>query len=90
MSRVRALLSTAVLSAGSEAYLVRGVLTGVGVFTFLAGVLILPALAPTRVELFILLLLLGVFALASAAVGQLAVVVYLLEKRAAADGERVG
>lgn len=90
MSRVRALLTTAVLPTGAEPYLVRGVLTGVGVVAFLLGVLFLPALAPTRVELFILLLLLAVFALGCAAVGQLAVVVHLLEKRGAADGERFG
>jgi hypothetical protein len=54
---------------------ISAVLTAVGVFTFLAGVLYLPRLEPTRVEMILALLLLASFALVCTAVGQLAVVI---------------
>jgi hypothetical protein len=58
------------------------VLTAVGVFTFIAGVLYLPALAPTRVEMIMLLLLLAAVALLCTAVGQLTVIVERMDRRA--------
>jgi hypothetical protein len=57
------------------------VLTTVGVFTFLAGVLYLPYLGPTRVEMILALLLLATVALLCHAVGQLAVIAERLERR---------
>lgn len=63
------------------ASMIQLVFTFIGVFTFLAGVLYLPTLAPTRVELFLLLLLLAIFSLLCHAVGQLAVLIERLEKR---------
>jgi len=59
------------------------VLTAVGVFTFLAGVLYLPSLGPTRIEMIQALLLLAGVALLCHAVGQLAVIVERLERREA-------
>jgi uncharacterized membrane protein YhaH (DUF805 family) len=56
-------------------------LTMVGVFTFLAGVLYLPSLGPTRVEMILALLLLAAVALLCTAIGQLAVVVERLKAR---------
>jgi hypothetical protein len=61
---------------------IQWVLTAVGVFTFLAGVLYLPSLSPTRVEMILALLLLATVALLCHAVGQLAVVVERLDARA--------
>jgi hypothetical protein len=58
----------------TSAAILQPVLTGVGVVTFLAGVLYLPSLEPTRVEMFLLLLLLAAVALLCTAVGQLAVI----------------
>jgi len=63
------------------AAVIQPVMTTVGVFTFLAGVLYLPSLGPTRVEMVALLLLLAAVALLCHAVGQLAVVVERLERR---------
>jgi hypothetical protein len=60
---------------------VQGVLTAVGVFIFLAGVLYLPSLAPTRVEMILALLLLAAVAMLCHVVGQLAVVFERLEVR---------
>ncbi|HZZ80053.1 MAG TPA: hypothetical protein VFE62_16185 [Gemmataceae bacterium] len=54
---------------------VPGVLTAVGVFTFLAGVFYLPSLNPTRMEMMLALLLLAIFAMLCHAVGQLAVLI---------------
>jgi hypothetical protein len=56
-------------------------LTGVGVFTFFAGVLYMPTLGPTRVEMIVLLLLLAAVALLCTAVGQLAAVLDRLDRR---------
>jgi len=56
------------------AAVIQPVLTGVGVFTFLAGVLYLPSLGPTRVEGILALLLLATVALLCTVVGQLAAV----------------
>ncbi len=56
-------------------------LTVVGVFTFIAGVLYLPSLGPTRVEMVLALLLLATVALLCTAVGQLAAVLERLEAR---------
>jgi hypothetical protein len=90
MSRLRSLLTTAVIPDRSAPHLIRGMLTGVGVFTFLFGVFGLPYLAPTRVEMVVALLLLATFAVASAALGQLVVIADLLERRALADDVRTG
>jgi hypothetical protein len=61
---------------------VQWVLTAVGVFTFFAGVLYLPFLSPTRMEIILALLLLATVALLCHAVGQLAVIVERLNARA--------
>lgn len=90
MSRLRALLATTVIPDRSTPHLVRGVLTGVGVFTFLFGVFGLQYLAPTRVEMILALLLLATFAVASAGLGQLVVIADLLERRTVADDSRTG
>jgi hypothetical protein len=63
------------------ASVIQPTLTLVGIFTFLAGVLYLPSIGPTRVELILALLLLAVFALLCTAVGQLAVVIERLNAR---------
>ncbi len=57
------------------------VMTAVGVFTFIAGVLYLPSLTPTRVEMIAILLMLASVALLCHAVGQLAVIVERLQQR---------
>jgi len=57
------------------------VFTAVGVFTFIAGVLYLPSLVPTRVEMIVILLLLAAVALLCHAVGQLAVIAERLGPR---------
>ncbi|MFO0800779.1 MAG: hypothetical protein U0804_25210 [Gemmataceae bacterium] len=81
MSRVRALFAATVVPARSTPHLIRGVLTGVGVFTFLFGVFGLQFLTPTRVEMVLALLLLATFAVASAALGQLVVIADHLDRR---------
>ena len=63
------------------ASVIQPILTVVGVFTFLAGVLYLPSLSPTRMEMILALLLLAAVALLCTAVGQLAVVIERLEGR---------
>jgi hypothetical protein len=60
---------------------IQPVLTAVGVFTFLAGLVYLPSLGPTRVEMIVVLLLLATFALLCTAVGQLVVVIERLAER---------
>jgi hypothetical protein len=90
MSRVRTLLATTIVPERSVPQVIRGVLTGVGVFTFLVGVFGLQYLAPTRVEMILALLLLATFAVASAALGQLVVIADLLERRGVADDTRNG
>lgn len=65
----------------SGASVICPVLTAVGVFTFLAGVLYLPSLEPTRMEMILALLLLAALALLCTAVGQLAVVIERLGRR---------
>ena len=90
MSRLRSLLTTAVVADRTVPYLIRNVLTGVGVFTFLFGVFGLQFLAPTRVEMILALLLLATFAVASAALGHLVVIADLLERRTVADDTRNG
>ena len=85
MSRVRTLLAATVVPERSVPQVIRGALTGVGVFTFLFGVLGLQFLAPTRVEMVLVLLLLATFAVASAALGQVVVIAALIERRAEAD-----
>jgi amino acid permease len=67
------------------------VFTAIGVFTFVAGILYLPSLAPTRIESFLFMLLLAVFAVLCATFAQLVVVAKRLEVRAgrrADTGER--
>ncbi|MBN9520437.1 hypothetical protein J0H58_18230 [bacterium] len=93
MSRLRALFATQVIADRTTPYLIRSVLTGVGVFTSLFGTLGLQYLAPTRVEMILALLLLATFAVASAALGQLVVIADLLERPHAevvAEPQRVG
>lgn len=63
------------------ASVIQPVLTAVGVCTFLAGVLYLPYLGPTRVEMIMILLLLAAVALLCTAVGLLAAVLERLESR---------
>jgi uncharacterized membrane protein YhaH (DUF805 family) len=81
MTALRRLLSARVGTNASAASVLQAVLTVVGVVTFLAGVLYMPSLAPTRVEMFILLLGLAAVALLCTAVGQLAVLVERLDAR---------
>ena len=83
MLTLRRLMSARVGPDVSGASVIQTVLTTVGVFTFLAGVLYLPTLAPSRVETFLLLLGLAAVALLCTAVGQLAVVIEKLDARAA-------
>ena len=63
------------------------VLTAVGVFTFVAGILYLPSLGPTRMEAFIFMLLLAVFALLCATFGQIVVMAERLDGRAARSAQ---
>ena len=81
MTRVRRLIFKRFGPDLVGATVVQPVMTTVGVFTFLAGVLYLPSLAPTRVEMITILLLLAVVALLCHAVGQLAAVLERLERR---------
>lgn len=62
------------------ASVIQSILTGIGVFTFLAGAIYLPYLGPTRVEMIVVLLLLAILALGCTAVGQLAVLIERLEE----------
>ena len=62
---------------------IQWVLTSVGVFTFLAGVLYLPFLGPSRVEMILALLLLAAVALLCHVVGQLALIADRLDAQAA-------
>jgi hypothetical protein len=61
---------------------IQGVFTAVGVVTFLAGIFYLPSLGPTRMEAFIFMLLLAVFAILCATFGQLIVLAERLGGRA--------
>ena len=81
MTSIRKLFRTRVGPDLFGASVIQPVLTAVGVFTFFAGVLYLPSLGPTRMEMILALLLLAAVALLCTAVGQLAVVVERLEKR---------
>jgi len=71
-----------------SAAVVQPVMTAVGVFTFLAGVLYLPSLGPTRVEMVAVLLLLAAVALLCHAVGQLAAIAERLGERSDTPPER--
>jgi hypothetical protein len=82
MALLRRLFTARVGPALAGAAVLQPVMTTVGVFTFLAGVLYLPALGPTRVEMIALLLLLAAVALLCHAVGQLAAILERLEGRA--------
>ena len=81
MTAIRRLLSARVGPNLFGAAVLQPVLTAVGVVTFLAGALYLPTLAPTRVEMILLLLALAAVALLCTAVGQLAVVIERLDGR---------
>jgi len=81
MTAVRRLFTRRVGPNLFGAAVVQPTLTAVGVFTFLAGALYLPALGPTRVEAILALLLLAAVALLCTAVGQLAAVLERLEAR---------
>jgi len=81
MTRLRRLFLARIGPDIFSAKVISPALTAVGVFTFLAGALYLPSLAPTRVELIQCLLLLATVALLCTAVGQLAVVIDRLEVR---------
>src|SRR5437899_2597255 len=82
MSHLRRLFFTRVGPNLFGAAVIAPLLTAVGVFTFIAGALYLPSLGPTRVEMILALLLLAAVALLCTAVGQLAVIVERLDKRA--------
>src|SRR4051812_26438754 len=77
----RRLLSARIGPELSAASVIQPVMTGVGVFTFLAGALYMPTLAPTRVEMILMMLLLATAAMLCHAVGQLAVIAERLERR---------
>ena len=81
MTTIRRLFTSRVSPNLFGAAVVQPTLTAVGVFTFLAGALYLPALGPTRVELILVLLLLAAVALLCTAVGQLAAILERLEAR---------
>jgi hypothetical protein len=81
MTLLRRLLSSRVATNPFRASVIQPLLTAIGVFTFLAGVLYLPSLDPTRIELILALLLFGVFALLCTAVGQLAAAIERLDGR---------
>jgi hypothetical protein len=83
MTFLRRLFCTRVGPNLFGASLIAPVLTTVGVFTFLAGVLYLPYLGPTRIEMILALMLLATVALLCHAVGQLAVIAERLERREA-------
>lgn len=82
MSAIRRILSARFGTSTPAAAVIQAVMTVVGMFTFIAGVLYLPTLAPTRVEAILLLLGLAAVALLCTAVGQLAVVIERLDSRA--------
>ena len=84
MTVLRRVLLTRVFGAS----VLPGVLTAVGVFTFLAGVLYLPSLAPTRMEMILALLLLAAVAMLCHLVGQVAVVIERLDRSANQTGDR--
>jgi hypothetical protein len=81
MSAIWRLFTRPVVSRSFGASALQGVLTSVGVFTFLAGAFYLPSLGPTRIEAIFALLLLGIFALMCTAVGQLTVILERLTAR---------
>jgi hypothetical protein len=74
MNIVRRLLMTRIGTKATAASIIQAALTATGVFTFIAGTLYLPALSPTRVEMFLVLLMLAAVALLCTAVGQLAAI----------------
>ena len=82
MTRLRRMFLARIGPDIFSAKVISPILTAVGVFTFLAGALYLPSLAPSRIELIMCLLLLAAVALLCTAVAQLAVVVERLETRA--------
>lgn len=88
MDLLRRLFTSRVGPDLSGAAVIQSVMTTVGVFTFLAGVLYLPSLGPTRVEMIVVLLLLAAVALLCTAVGQLTVVLERLESRGKQQAER--
>jgi hypothetical protein len=77
---LRRLFFTPIGSSLFAASVIEAVLTAVGVFTFVAGVLYLPQLAPSRMEMILALLLLATVALLCNAVGQLAVISERLQR----------
>jgi hypothetical protein len=81
MTLLRRILIARFGSEISVAAVIQAVMVAVGMFTFFAGVLYMPSLAPNRVEMIMILLLLTAVALLCTAVGQLAVVAERLEGR---------
>ena len=81
MTLLRRLLTTRIGPDLGGSAVIQPVLTTVGMFTFLAGALYLPSLAPTRVEMIVVLLLLATVALLCTAVGQLTAVLERLKPR---------
>lgn len=81
MALLRRLLTARVGPDLSAAAVIQPVMTAVGVLTFLAGALYLPALGPTRVEMIVILLLLAAVALLCTAVGQLTAILERLDRR---------
>jgi hypothetical protein len=84
------LFLTRIVPTQLEASLIQVALTIVGVFVFLAGVLYLPSLNPTRVQMILALLLLAAVALLCTAVGQLTIVLERLGRRPEKSNEEVG
>lgn len=60
---------------------IQAILTAIGVFTFVAGAMYLPYIRPSRVEMFVLLLLLAAVALLCHIAGQFAVLIERLPAR---------
>jgi hypothetical protein len=90
MKLLRRLFVTRIVPTEFEASLIQVVLTIVGVFVFLAGVLYLPSLNPTRLQMILALLLLAAVALLCTAVGQLTVALERLGRRPGNSNEEVG
>jgi hypothetical protein len=90
MKLLRRLFVARIVPTEFEASLIQVVLTIVGVFVFLAGVLYLPSLNPTSVQMILALLLLAAVALLCTAVGQLTVVLERLGRWLEKSNEDVG
>lgn len=81
MSAIRRVFTSQVGPNLFGAAVIQPTLTAIGVITFLAGVLCLPALGPTHMEMILALLLLTAVALLCTAVGLLAAILERLDSR---------